>query len=695
MIVLVAKEVGAMRKTLVVAFAFCALALTLGLAACGVAPTVGSATDEPGDSKGLLSNHYVETEEILFGDSYESSDATLVLYEDGTGVLDFPLAFYEPQEVVFDRDNMLLYTVSDSTGYPVTLEGDLLTLHLDPEALIKFKLEEEGFSLQSLDIDAQAVLQAKRDEAYAASAPSVSEDGWIHIGTAEEFLHIADNLDGKYVLDADIDDWRSGTSTVFRPIGTPEKPFTGELDGNGHMITGTLAYTGQEEAWGIFGCNEGTIRDLTIGYIDCEELHERYMQHWEREYAYTTLDEEGFPTDATRYYAVLCGLNRGTIENVRFEDRTSVPDLCCFPNSNETIYVGVVCGYNDGTISGIGMLEMDLHFYTLDKYTALDIGLVCGYQSAKGVLENVRLELNNGIYLYGFGIRQNVAPVVNAGLMVGEAEGGTTVRSCAAVEGGAVNAAGMLAGAELCFGGLIGYVQGDIELSGIEMTDLRVYMDAQGVEYMSEQDSGYEPTPGVAHVGGGLIGSAGGNVTLLDIALHDSAVEVVLRPGGDPQPSYVGGMVGYCGGNLTARGLVWDGRGIVNANVEQGIAYAGGICGYCEGASDISESSIAVGMNPLFHGWVLYQSNVLGYACGDATITSSLVTCNLDEFTGESMGQSILADSASTYYLASLAGYAEGYVSVEGCTVDVVYTLFGTPGAVYYDDGLEGLYNAG
>ena len=97
----------------------------------------------------------------------------------------------------------------------------------------------------------------------------------------EEFQKIADNLDGKYVLDADIDDWMSGNSTSYTPIGTPDMPFTGELDGAGHSISGTLLFTGSDEAWGFFDCNEGYIHDLTISYVQCVEMDNRYIDAWD------------------------------------------------------------------------------------------------------------------------------------------------------------------------------------------------------------------------------------------------------------------------------------------------------------------------------------------------------------------------------------------------------------------------------
>lgn len=251
---------------------------------------------------------------------------------------------------------------------------------------------------------------------------AIPDDDWIHISTPEEFQKIADNLDGKYVLDADIDDWMSGNSTSYTPIGTPDMPFTGELDGAGHSISGTLLFTGNDEAWGFFGCNEGYIHDLTLSYVQCVEMDNRYIDAWDTEHTYATLDKDGLPTETTKYYSILCGINRGTIENITSDYGI---DLNLYPNDNEKIYLGYVCAYNEGTISGVNLSGSNLYYRTFDKDTAADVGLVCGYQTASAVLDNVTLDYCN-IDLDSFGeFVGNVAPTVYLGMLIGEANCGT------------------------------------------------------------------------------------------------------------------------------------------------------------------------------------------------------------------------------------------------------------------------------
>ena len=214
----------------------------------------------------------------------------------------------------------------------------------------------------------------------------------------------------------------SGNSTSYTPIGTPDMPFTGELDGAGHSISGTLLFTGNDEAWGFFGCNEGYIHDLTLSYVQCVEMDNRYIDAWDTEHTYASLDTDGLPTETTKYYSILCGINRGTIENITSDYGI---DLNLYPNDNEKIYLGYVCAYNEGTISGVNLSGSNLYYRTFDKDTAADVGLVCGYQTASAVLDNVTLDYCN-IDLDSFGeFVGNVAPTVYLGMLIGEANCGT------------------------------------------------------------------------------------------------------------------------------------------------------------------------------------------------------------------------------------------------------------------------------
>ncbi len=68
--------------------------------------------------------------------------------------------------------------------------------------------------------------------AFADENAEVPE-GYTPIYTAEDLNNIRNDLDGKYILMNDID---LSVYENWKPIGTSETPFTGELDGNGNSI---------------------------------------------------------------------------------------------------------------------------------------------------------------------------------------------------------------------------------------------------------------------------------------------------------------------------------------------------------------------------------------------------------------------------------------------------------------------------
>ena len=111
------------------------------------------------------------------------------------------------------------------------------------------------------------------------------DDSIIKISTAEQFNAIRNQLDGHYVLEADID--LSGYDQWipvgrFIPISdqeedmeTPTKAlaFTGIFDGNGHTISNVSVNIGEDWGAGLFGCVIGnpyipSIKNLTVENVD-------------------------------------------------------------------------------------------------------------------------------------------------------------------------------------------------------------------------------------------------------------------------------------------------------------------------------------------------------------------------------------------------------------------------------------------
>ena len=100
--------------------------------------------------------------------------------------------------------------------------------------------------------------------------PAKDNDGVYQIGTPSELLWLADHVNGvsgiqKAVLTNDID----MTGVKWTPIGTKEKAFKGEFDGQGHVITNLNVNDPSLEYAGLFGyvskfSNPATIKNLGV-----------------------------------------------------------------------------------------------------------------------------------------------------------------------------------------------------------------------------------------------------------------------------------------------------------------------------------------------------------------------------------------------------------------------------------------------
>lgn len=74
------------------------------------------------------------------------------------------------------------------------------------------------------------------------------------------------NLDGKYVIMNDLDN----NNAMWTPIGSKDQPFTGVLDGNGHLIKNIkfeVSYSAVTA--GVFAGNAGTIRNIGLQNVNC------------------------------------------------------------------------------------------------------------------------------------------------------------------------------------------------------------------------------------------------------------------------------------------------------------------------------------------------------------------------------------------------------------------------------------------
>ena len=85
-------------------------------------------------------------------------------------------------------------------------------------------------------------------------------DGVYKIWNAEGVKNIANHPDAKFELLCNVD----MGDAVISPIGTADKPFTGELKGANFYIRNFTVQGGEEESFGFISVNKGTVRNLVL-----------------------------------------------------------------------------------------------------------------------------------------------------------------------------------------------------------------------------------------------------------------------------------------------------------------------------------------------------------------------------------------------------------------------------------------------
>lgn len=156
-----------------------------------------------------------------------------------------------------------------------------------PTAAINSTTENDGAGIKQSSNDFQEESKVADDTAepgqiYYAKWEIDTDTTWYgdgtaqtyHISTAAQLAGLAklvnddDNFEGKTIeLSADIDlnhiDWK--------PIGTLDKPFKGEFDGNGHLISNFIISDSAATYQGLFGyCESANIHDFNMTGIRIE-----------------------------------------------------------------------------------------------------------------------------------------------------------------------------------------------------------------------------------------------------------------------------------------------------------------------------------------------------------------------------------------------------------------------------------------
>lgn len=127
------------------------------------------------------------------------------------------------------------------------------------------------------DVDINVEIVPDYDDEYNNEHGFIVAEGKVLVSSAEGLQILAERMangelmDGNIVLDSDIDlselavATRSSAVYNWTPMGTPEKPFTGTFDGQGHTIKNLVINGGTNSNIGLFGyTTNGEIKNVTI-----------------------------------------------------------------------------------------------------------------------------------------------------------------------------------------------------------------------------------------------------------------------------------------------------------------------------------------------------------------------------------------------------------------------------------------------
>ena len=222
--------------------------------------------------------------------------------------------------------------------------------------------------------------QASTTGAEWSGTGDSADDPYL-ISTSEQFKMLATRVNGGntytdkfFRLEANI-----GDVYTYTAIGTAEHPFSGTFDGNGHYIDRPQIQLTSSPYQGIFGYNNGTIKNLKVT--------DPYILGGD-------------------YTGGIVGYNTGIIENCRVDNKGGV----LYGENGHNSYGGIA-GYNSGTISHcVSATSVDCYSNN-PTLTITQAGGIVGHNATGGKVEYC-------LYLGRF-----VAGTEYVGAIVGKNEG--------------------------------------------------------------------------------------------------------------------------------------------------------------------------------------------------------------------------------------------------------------------------------
>lgn len=166
---------------------------------------------------------------------------------------------------------------------------------------------------------------------------------------------------------------QTGTYYIIEDINwskewTPISTFSDTINGLGHKITG-LQITSWHGNFGFIGTLSGTVSNLTF--------ESAYMSY------------EGGESQKTAAMGVVCGINNGTIDNVKVysSDLTCVLGSTNWGGKSYKVYAGLIAGGNNSTIKNCHVYTSSIYgdAHTKDEDGDAHVGGIVGWSTAGSI----------------------------------------------------------------------------------------------------------------------------------------------------------------------------------------------------------------------------------------------------------------------------------------------------------------------
>ena len=390
---------------------------------------------------------------------------------------------------------------------------------------------------------------------FAYATGTGTAESPYQITTAAELQAINDNPAAHYILMADID----LQSADFTPIGNADSgAFSGAFDGNGFTISNLNVFSGKYA--GLFGCNEGTIKNVTLSDI----------------YVY-----------GTRYIGGVVGENTalGTIADCKVLGGTVETD-----GGLNDINAGGICGTNNGALEGTFYNGANVTASNSNAYTYA--GGIVGWT---GIAVQLTAE-NAGNISSNSGYDSVSATKSFSGGLIGYAD--STVSISNSCNLGTISSSSSFYSVTFS-GGLIGYA-----FRTVTITD--------------SSNIGNTTACGSNSYSGGLVGCTDSTV-IVTSSYNTGSIVSAWKAGGYCTVSSSGGLVGQASYNSTITDCYNTGN-ISSVNYE---SYSGGLVGSGGVFYEDSTVTVTNCYNTGNISSYPYSGGLVGLACSTVNATNS------------------------------------------------------------------------